>query len=560
MNSILKIVFLICLLSSSIHFGQSSKLYLKADYPEFIQQDSMFQVSLVSSIGFNEFDEVELYVVVSNNVELKNVLIRSNYESRKFKFSHVNDYAHLSGAYRIAFKNCNTDSLYKSANQILLTFTASRTENCEIGFGIETYNNGSIVNSESSFDDFDSEKVLPLVELNFYENEKQAGNSLLLKGKGNMEFRFPAVQYNNLMIEFWAKINSGSENFFEVFDPMNNSSIFSLDINKFQMIELPENIFGSDPVNYFVSAHSWNHYLLYFSPDDATATLYVNDSLIYRTTLMNHFNGTNLIINFRNKSNENIELDLLRIWDYKNAISTALKNINYNTYSADSSRLLANFDFNDNSELEKIKATEGVDLKLNNTHLVNSTVPLFSRRPELSIRNFESFYELIWSNKEDKNVEEYLIEKSYNGSKYLTLFTKSSVNEDDKLYTYIDEKSQLEDVVYYRIKQINKDGSVVYSPQVKVGVGKIDMFNVNQNYPNPFNPGTSVSVDIFESGEYKISVYDIVGKEIEKIYYGTLAEGNYVFQFDGSNLPTGIYFFEVSSPNSVQVIKMILAK
>ena len=134
-------------------------------------------------------------------------------------------------------------------------------------------------------------------------------------------------------------------------------------------------------------------------------------------------------------------------------------------------------------------------------------------------------------------------------------------NKQHESYCYLPEEfPENAKIIYYRIKQTLKDDSFIYSESIKIGKGKIDYFILDQNYPNPFNPETNISVDILETTEFQITVYDLVGNVIKKIHSGILSKGMHNFSFNGSNLPTGIYFFEVKSPFSTHAIKMILAK
>ena len=107
---------------------------------------------------------------------------------------------------------------------------------------------------------------------------------------------------------------------------------------------------------------------------------------------------------------------------------------------------------------------------------------------------------------------------------------------------------------------MNKDGSVVYSPEIKIGNREIQEFKLSQNYPNPFNPITSIYVEVIIPSEFVINVYNLVGNNVAKLFKGYLSEGLHTFEFDGSNLPSGIYFYEIISPNAQSVKKMILAK
>ncbi len=82
------------------------------------------------------------------------------------------------------------------------------------------------------------------------------------------------------------------------------------------------------------------------------------------------------------------------------------------------------------------------------------------------------------------------------------------------------------EIVFYRVKQINKDGSVVYSSQVKVGQGLSEPFIVEQNFPNPFNPKTSIEVELLEDNEVTIVIYNLEGREVTQLYKGFLIKGN----------------------------------
>jgi hypothetical protein len=124
----------------------------------------------------------------------------------------------------------------------------------------------------------------------------------------------------------------------------------------------------------------------------------------------------------------------------------------------------------------------------------------------------------------------------------------------------IDERSITDEIVYYRLKLINKDESTTLSSTLKMGQALPEYFMLEQNYPNPFNPFTTATVEVFVTSDYTVVVYDLVGNKISELYRGSLEQGIHKFEFDGGKLPSGIYFLEVSSHTSTQAIKMILAK
>ena len=85
-------------------------------------------------------------------------------------------------------------------------------------------------------------------------------------------------------------------------------------------------------------------------------------------------------------------------------------------------------------------------------------------------------------------------------------------------------------------------------------------FELFQNYPNPFNPSTTISLSLKNSGLTKLSVYDILGREVQVLLNDELSAGNYKINFDGQNLSSGIYIYRLESGSFIQSKRMILLK
>ncbi|MBL8006659.1 MAG: T9SS type A sorting domain-containing protein [Ignavibacteria bacterium] len=86
---------------------------------------------------------------------------------------------------------------------------------------------------------------------------------------------------------------------------------------------------------------------------------------------------------------------------------------------------------------------------------------------------------------------------------------------------------------------------------------------LEQNYPNPFNPFTKISFSVpvaLNSVKVKISVFNILGKEIRTLVNESLTSGNYEIEFDGSNLSSGVYFCKMESGKFLGIKSMILLK
>ena len=118
----------------------------------------------------------------------------------------------------------------------------------------------------------------------------------------------------------------------------------------------------------------------------------------------------------------------------------------------------------------------------------------------------------------------------------------------------------------YRLKQIDNDGSYSYSDVVKVEALTVKDFAVYQNYPNPFNPITSIKFKLPADSKVKLTVINLLGKELETLFDGPQNPGIYEVVWDGSNYASGVYFANMQinstdgSSSFNKIIKMILNK
>ncbi len=95
----------------------------------------------------------------------------------------------------------------------------------------------------------------------------------------------------------------------------------------------------------------------------------------------------------------------------------------------------------------------------------------------------------------------------------------------------------------------------------------LSLFELKQNYPNPFNPTTKIkysipaSLNTFKGGTItQLKVYDLLGSEVATIVNETKQPGEYEVEFNASNLPCGVYFYQLSAGDFIQTKKMILIK
>jgi photosystem II stability/assembly factor-like uncharacterized protein len=85
-------------------------------------------------------------------------------------------------------------------------------------------------------------------------------------------------------------------------------------------------------------------------------------------------------------------------------------------------------------------------------------------------------------------------------------------------------------------------------------------YALHQNFPNPFNPATVIRYEIPEQSYVKLTVYNVIGKEIVTLVNEVKQAGNYEAVFDGTDLPSGVYFYTLKSGEFKETKKMILMK
>ncbi|MEO6694315.1 MAG: T9SS type A sorting domain-containing protein [Ignavibacteria bacterium] len=85
-------------------------------------------------------------------------------------------------------------------------------------------------------------------------------------------------------------------------------------------------------------------------------------------------------------------------------------------------------------------------------------------------------------------------------------------------------------------------------------------FNLFQNYPNPFNPSTKINYTIPNTQYTILKVYDALGKEVAQLVNQKQKAGSYEVDFDGKDLPSGIYFYKLSTGDFSDTKRMILLK
>ena len=85
-------------------------------------------------------------------------------------------------------------------------------------------------------------------------------------------------------------------------------------------------------------------------------------------------------------------------------------------------------------------------------------------------------------------------------------------------------------------------------------------FRLDQNYPNPFNPATLIKFSIPSNGRVILKIYNVTGRLVSVLVNGNFEKGNYSVEFNGNNLPSGVYFYKLESGGYSDIKKLVLLK
>ena len=80
-------------------------------------------------------------------------------------------------------------------------------------------------------------------------------------------------------------------------------------------------------------------------------------------------------------------------------------------------------------------------------------------------------------------------------------------------------------------------------------------FILFQNYPNPFNPRTGISWQLAVSSTVKLSNYNFTGQEVATLIPNSLSAGFHKYEWDASNLLSGIYLYRLHMGNYIETVR-----
>jgi hypothetical protein len=88
----------------------------------------------------------------------------------------------------------------------------------------------------------------------------------------------------------------------------------------------------------------------------------------------------------------------------------------------------------------------------------------------------------------------------------------------------------------------------------------ISGYKLHQNYPNPFNPTTTIEFDLPKTSQVSLKIFNILGEEVATLVSDKLSSGSYAYEWDASNIASGVYLYRLQADDYVETRRMVLMR
>ena len=189
---------------------------------------------------------------------------------------------------------------------------------------------------------------------------------------------------------------------------------------------------------------------------------------------------------------------------------------------------------------------------------------------------------LEWITATELNNQGFEIQRSTDNNIFVTIgfVGGKGSSTSNQYYSFTDEG--IAGTVYYRLKQVDYNGSYNYSDVIEVNGVTVSTIQLEQNYPNPFNPATTIKYQLGNDGFVNLKVFNSLGEEVAELVNQYQKAGSYSIVFDASHsgsgesfrlvparrspdglvrsLTSGVYVYQLSSGDYVESKKMLMVK
>lgn len=177
-------------------------------------------------------------------------------------------------------------------------------------------------------------------------------------------------------------------------------------------------------------------------------------------------------------------------------------------------------------------------------------------------RIHNNMIELEWTTESETNNYCFDIERKIDSANWKKISRIYGHGTSSETNTYkFNDKYFSKGIYYYRLRQIDYDGTATLSREISISVQKQPIgFTLSKNYPNPFNSNTTIAYTINEPSHVQLLLFDVRGKTIKKFVDKFQDQGKYQITVDLDEFPSGTYFYKLINRNGTATKSMSLIK
>jgi len=155
---------------------------------------------------------------------------------------------------------------------------------------------------------------------------------------------------------------------------------------------------------------------------------------------------------------------------------------------------------------------------------------------------------LNWTTASELNNQGFEIEHSFDNENFKRIGFVPGFGTTTEMKSYSFNVSDVAaGINYYRIKQLDFDGTTAIYNSVEVDGPVPNSFALNQNHPNPFNPSTTISFTLPVESDVSIKLFNMIGQEVAQITEQDFQAGNHNVDFNATNLSSGAYIYTLEA-------------